>query len=133
MKILVCLEESEQSRSILPIARRLANLNSAQVDLVHVVEFEGRTLAEEDAEIRQSLHRCLEGFPAGARSVVLHERNAAQAIITYAQLHGTEIIAMASRARPSVAEALLGSTTHAVLRSGVAPVLVLNPREKHSD
>ncbi len=127
MKILVCLDESELSRSVLPIARRLANLNTAQVDLVQVIEFRGQSQAKEEDEIRKSLERCLEGFPSHARSVVLHERNAAEAIIAYARLQGAEIIAMVGRARPSVAEALLGSTTHAVLRSGVAPVLVVHP------
>lgn len=127
MRILVCLDESELSRAILPPVRRLAAASSAQVDIGHVLEFQGRSQAEEAATTRRVLEGVLEGFPADARTVVLHGTTASAVLIDYAAEHEIDIIAMASHVRPSVAEAILGSTTRSVLRSGVAPVLVVHP------
>jgi nucleotide-binding universal stress UspA family protein len=59
----------------------------------------------------------------------LHD-NATEAIIAQAQEEGSDVIVMATHSRGGLKRALFGSTTEAVIRSGVAPVLVVHPKEK---
>lgn len=72
----------------------------------------------------------MKGFPEDAREVVLLASDPAKAIIEYAQEQQADLIAMASHARGAVRELLAGSVTDAVVRSGVAPVLVVHTKKK---
>lgn len=53
---------------------------------------------------------------------------AAEEIIDFAKREGIELIAMATHGRSGLREALQGSVTEEVIRSGVAPVLVVRPK-----
>lgn len=58
---------------------------------------------------------------------MLRSANAAEAIISYACAQDADLIAMATHSRRRVAQLIWGSTTAAVVRSGVAPVVVIHP------
>ncbi len=51
-------------------------------------------------------------------------------IIEEARERGVDVIVMATHSRGPIARALFGSVTEQVVRSGVAPVLVVHPQEK---
>ena len=125
MRMLVCLEHTDLSRAALPIARSIAMATSADVTLVHVVVFRGQSISEESGEVRRALEGALEGFPPATQCTVLHGANSVDAIVAYAREHAPDLIVMASHARPRLTETLLGSTTRGVVRSRVAPVLVV--------
>jgi nucleotide-binding universal stress UspA family protein len=53
--------------------------------------------------------------------------DAARTIIERASVEQPDVIVMATHSRSPVGQMLFGSTTEAVIRSGVAPVLVVHP------
>ena len=55
--------------------------------------------------------------------------NVAQVIIDRAREDQIDVIVMATHSRGPLARALFGSTTEAVVRSGIAPVLLVHPKE----
>ncbi len=59
--------------------------------------------------------------------VVTNERPA-EAIIGFARDHGFDLIAMATHGRSGLRELVQGSVAAAVVRSGVAPVLLVRPK-----
>jgi nucleotide-binding universal stress UspA family protein len=52
---------------------------------------------------------------------------AASLIIEHAREEQADVIVMATRSRQGISHLLFGSTTEEVVRSGVAPVLVVHP------
>lgn len=54
-------------------------------------------------------------------------QNPADAIIETAQKYKSDVIVMATRGKTGIRHALFGSTTEKVVRSGVAPVLIVHP------
>ena len=69
------------------------------------------------------------GLPEGTKCVVLHAAHPAEALIAYAGDHQIGLIAMATHSRRGISHFVWGSSTEAVIRSGVAPVLVVRPHE----
>lgn len=68
---------------------------------------------------------CEQGVDAVAEVVM--GSDAAAAIIEYARTHNVDVIAMATHGRTGIARLLLGSVAEEVVRSGVAPVLLVRP------
>lgn len=60
---------------------------------------------------------------------VVVNSNASEAIIGYARANGIDLIAMATHGRGSLGILVQGSVASAVVRSGVAPVLLVRPVE----
>jgi nucleotide-binding universal stress UspA family protein len=73
----------------------------------------------------ESLFLRNEGFTV--KCEVLIDRDPANAIVGYAREHGPLYIAMATHGRGGLDRAVHGSVAEAVVRSGVAPVLVFHP------
>lgn len=67
----------------------------------------------------------------GVRSTpaVVESDKPEQAIVDYAREHRVDMIAMATHGRTGLSRAVRGSVIDAVIRSGVAPVLVCHPLE----
>ena len=80
-----------------------------------------------DQTVREALAHDLAGFPEGTTTAVLHGRKAGEVIAAYAGEAGFDLIAMATHSRHGLREMWVGSTTSAVVQSGVAPVLVVHP------
>lgn len=176
MKLLVCLDGTELSRSILPVARTFADALRAEVHLLHVinagavhetsarvpsldprpnvdstggpirvgreymtgsarlakqamVEDRDQALTRRENTVSDSLRVAAQGFAGEVQRVTRHGSNAAAAIIDYAATHHVDAIVMATHSRRRVAKLFVGSTTNAVIASGVAPVLVMHPTE----
>ncbi len=81
-----------------------------------------------EAELRdylvQRAHQ-LEGITCEVRAIIAHD--AAEAIIKEAKATGADLIAMTTHGRHGISHLINGSVTEKVIRSGVAPVLVLKP------
>jgi nucleotide-binding universal stress UspA family protein len=95
------------------------------------------TFAEDKTQAIERRMSELEGYllglahqlPAGtACNIEAHvSDNAAQVIIDRAKEDGIDVIAMTTRSPGRLAHAIFGSTTEAVVRSSVAPVLLVHP------
>lgn len=138
-RILVPLDGSELSALALPHAEAWAGRLGAEVHLVRAVAWAAEiyaapvsvyyppTLDEELAaaagayleRMRGSLHRDLTVRTATVRGP------AAAAIQGYVREQGIDLIVMATRGRGGLTRATLGSTADRVVRSGVAPVLLV--------
>ena len=85
---------------------------------------------------RHELEEYLEGIARqlGAQQRVDVEAHisgdAAQTIIDVATEEKPDVIVMATHSRAGLAHLLFGSTTEKVVRSGIAPVLVVHPKDK---
>lgn len=176
MKLLVCLDGTDLSNSILPVARTFAHAMCAEVHLLHVidagavretkarvssldprpnvdftggpirigrqymtgsdrlaeqavVEDRGQALTRRENMVSDDLRAAAAEFEGDVKRVTRHGSNAAAAIIDYAETHHVDAIVMATHSRRRVAKLIVGSTTNAVIASGVAPVLVMHPTE----
>jgi len=142
MKILVCVDQSEFSRAVIPAARKLASACQADLELVTVIPRrppagepwsgrEGMEAAAPDDEASGGARQLLEGiraeFDSPVEVTVLEGHSPAAAITQYARRTRPDVIAMATHSRGTVGEAALGSTAREVTRSGVSPVLLLHP------
>lgn len=94
-----------------------------------VSEWGDQALAAERSAAEDYLHHAAERF-AGVpvTTDVLLRKSVAEAIIDYARGCDINLIAMATHGRRRLAQVLLGSVAADVVRSGVAPVLLVKPR-----
>lgn len=67
-------------------------------------------------------------FRGKASPVVLAGSDPAKAIVEHAKKEGTDLIVITTNGRTGLAKVLMGSVASNVLKSGVAPVLMIRPR-----
>jgi nucleotide-binding universal stress UspA family protein len=125
--ILVPIDGSERSNSVLEPARELAGLFGASMTLLTVVPKEsqvGRATAarKQLKALADGLRR--EGVEADTR---LEHGHPPTVILAVAGEHDTDVIAMASRCRGPLTRMVLGSVSDEVLRRAEASVLVVSP------
>lgn len=84
-----------------------------------------RTLMEAHEYLRGLTRKLPEGTPVHAKAHI--SDRAAETIIACARAEAPDVIVMATHSRRAVSNAMFGSTTRRVVRSGVAPVLVVHP------
>lgn len=92
-----------------------------------MVEDRDRAVTRAEAEAKDALDALAATLPVRPLVAVLHGADAAEAITDYATEHAIDVIAMASHSRSRVGQMVFGSTTNAVIRRKVAPVLVVSP------
>jgi nucleotide-binding universal stress UspA family protein len=143
-RILVPLDGSERSETILPHVRNLAVGFEASLQLASVVSAPTRLPSmylphqaeeEEDrTEEIQEFTRYLESVADRLREdgltvdlVVLEGRKPADAILAQRKAEGADLVAMATRGRGGLVRMVTGSVADKVLRAGTAPVLIHRP------
>jgi nucleotide-binding universal stress UspA family protein len=83
---------------------------------------------EELAEYLQSIARQLpDGVPCTIETML--DADVKSAIVRFVTENQPDLIVMATHGRTGLVHALSGSVTESVVRSGVAPVLLVHPRE----
>lgn len=95
-----------------------------------VIEWRDQALHSSRSAVEDYLHRTAERF-AGLQvtTQILMRRSVGDAIVDYARESEIDLIAMATHGRRRFAQALLGSIAAEVVRSGVAPALLVKPKE----
>ena len=140
MKILVPLDGSIFSEAILGPVVQLADAMNAEVHLMRVGELEAGS-GGATVNIDQILVNAEEYMAQVARRFVsakvqvwaIPGDNPAQAILTFSQEQGVDLIAMSTRGRSGLGRWVFGSTADKVLQSTTTPLLLLRPRgEKDS-
>ena len=97
-----------------------------------IAETKEQAIERRLAELRDYLVGLGGQLPAGtaSRAVAEIDDDAAGAIMRVAEREGVDTIVMATHGRTGMARAILGSVAERVVRSGVAPVLLVRPKEK---
>jgi nucleotide-binding universal stress UspA family protein len=116
--ILVPLDGSERSASILPLVADVAKTYSSRVTLLHVVENEVPLGPAPDFE---PLRARLPGVPVAIRAV---SGTPAETILDVAANELFDLVAMTTHGRSGVARWALGSVAERVMRSCSTPLLV---------
>ena len=93
-------------------------------------ETKDQAIQRSQSELEDYLLRLAGRFPAGSRiHVEAHvSDHPARMIVERAREERPSMIVMASHSRAGMMRVFIGSTTEEVVRSGVAPVLVVHPR-----
>jgi len=117
----------EMSPAGAPSGTRLS-LPSPADTMPITVESREQAVERAEAELRDYLLTCaerLEGVQVTVHPVVADDP--AEVIIERARAEQADLIAMATHARSGLAHLIVGSVAERVIRSGVAPVLVVRP------
>jgi nucleotide-binding universal stress UspA family protein len=141
--VLVPLDGSAESESVLPHALELAGVRDATVTLLHIIEpifllgDEGLGLTPVALEAGATADRIERGrtYLAGVadrlaaeghavRTEVLNDVDPPGAILRYAGEHGSDVIAMSTHGRSGLARLAAGSVSDKVVRGGRLPVLL---------
>ncbi len=93
----------------------------------------GQAIERVESEARESLAdtaRALEAEGIDVVEKVMMSDDPAQEIVRFAKEQGFDFIAMATHGRSGLSEFVQGSVASAVVKSGVAPVLLVRPKGK---
>ena len=140
-RIVIAYDGSEGSREALEAGVETARVTGAVATLVYVRHaplpivgdpFYERALSRELHRGRDVLAeaRTYAADTGVAAETELLEGDAAEQILDLARLRGAELIVVGSRGRSAVAEALLGSVSHAIVHGADRPVLVARRRAR---
>lgn len=144
-KIMVPLDSSDLSESILPYARWFAKAFKPQVELLHVIDPEaisrlvepsaGRyadvVQMDEKRAVLEYLESVAGSFP-DPMAVSCHAGvgKAAEMIVKRAIAQSATLITMATHGRTGIQRWLLGSVANKVLHEATTPLLLVRPSEK---
>ena len=139
-RMLVCLDGSTTSASILPTARSWADELDLEAILVHVAYPVGDPVAgppvlpEETRAVTAELERTADEWNAAGidtRWQVMEDTDPASGIVRQAAHRGVDLVAMATHGRTGLERLLVGSVAAAVMRRSPVPVLTLRPEHLH--
>ena len=135
--ILVPLDGSQLSETVLPMAGVLAEQNHARLILFHVIEQNPpetvhgeRHLTDVQeasaylAQVRQSLP---EEINVDQHVHTSAEKDVANSIVTHSQELGVDLIAMCAHGQSGLQKRIFGNIAQTVLNQGDVPVLLLSP------
>lgn len=112
-----------------PSGSRLAMATPAEV-IPHAAEDREQAIERLEASLKDYLANCAARLPGLAvQTRVLISDDPARTIIDVAREEAVDWIAMTTHGRSGISRLLAGSVANAVIRSGIAPVLVVHPTE----
>jgi nucleotide-binding universal stress UspA family protein len=139
-RMLVCLDGSATSASILPVARGVAVALDLEVVVLHVIypldpasgpDLDG---AEEPQLIAAALERAASGFAddgVGVEARIVDATVVADAIAEQAAQALVDVVAMATHGRTGLRRLLAGSVAMDAIRRSPVPLLLQRPAELH--
>ena len=143
-KILVPLDGSKLSESVLPEAEKLATISKAEICLIRVAYSPVNMLRTEpfarQAEITReaeqylkNIKKHLEAKGLTVESWVWYGPNAAKEILNHIEFFGTDLIVMATHGRSGLRHLLMGSVAESVVRNTTKPVILVRPQPEAID
>lgn len=138
--ILVPLDGSELSETVLPLAGLLADKNQAKLILLHIIEQnppesvhgEHHLTNQEEASIY--LDRVCQTLPEGL-NIEQHvhtsaEKSVSISIVEHSKELNVDLIAMCAHGQSGLQKRIFGNIAQAVLNMGDVPVLLLSPEKE---
>lgn len=141
-KILVPLDGSKMSEAVLPQVRSLAHMYGAEVLVLEVTEPlrpglypHGVALLEPivremKAEANSYVHHIAGTFndhEIHSQATVIDAVDTANAILSYAEDHEVDLIALSTHGRTGIGRWMLGSVADKVIHAAKMPVLLVRP------
>jgi nucleotide-binding universal stress UspA family protein len=141
MKVLATFDGSACSESILPHVSWIARVPGVRIVLLSVADApdqpppvwdrdtDGSAIIGDEAETEKYLRAIARRLPIGPRYkfLAVSARRAGVAIVETAMREQPDVIVMATHGRTGAVHLLFGDTAEQVVRSGVAPVLLVHP------
>jgi nucleotide-binding universal stress UspA family protein len=138
--ILVPLDGSQLSETVLPMAGILAQQNHARLILFHVIEknppetVHGERHLTNEQEASAYLSNVAKTLPQGV-TVDQHvhssaEKDVANSIVAHSQELKVDLIAMCTHGQSGLQKRIFGNIAQTVLNQGVVPVLLLSPEKE---
>jgi nucleotide-binding universal stress UspA family protein len=138
--ILVPLDGSKLSETVLPMAGLLAQQNHARLILFHVIEqnppdmVHGERHLTREMEAAAYLDQVSRELPAGImvdRHVhTVAEKNVAESIVEHSKDLGVDLIAMCAHGQSGLQKRIFGNIAQEVLNIGDVPVLLISPEKE---
>lgn len=134
----VCVDGSDVSDAMVPIALAWAQRLRLRVDVVHVAtpfphpDAPASLVRPDEGEALELVRRTTERFRAAgldAGWTLIEETEVARELVAAAQRAPGGMLALATHGRTGLARVLLGSVANAVLRTTTAPALVVRPSD----
>jgi nucleotide-binding universal stress UspA family protein len=145
VRLLVAIDFADSTKRLLAVARNTAQATNAEVYLVHVAEpdptfvgFEAgpQVVREQVAQEFREQHRALQAHAEEFRAAgvnttaLLVQGPTAKTILAEAARLNADLIIMGTHGRTALADILVGSVSHAVLRNADLPVLLVPVRKR---
>ena len=136
MKILATFDESPFSETSVSTLTMLATVPGVEIALTSVAEitaaFGDDAIRQRRQELESYLTQIVNRLPKGptyrvSTDVAMYPMDAAAVLVERAQSEHPDLIVMATHGRSGVVHMLLGSVAEKIVRSGVAPVLLVHP------
>jgi nucleotide-binding universal stress UspA family protein len=139
-KILVPLDGSKLSETVLPLAALLAHQSQARLILIHVIEqnppdtVHGERHLTNQQEASDYLDQVCQSLPAEL-IVERHvhtsaEKNVANSIVEHSKELGVDLIVMCAHGQSGLEKRIFGNIAQEVLTMGDVPVLLLSPEKE---
>ena len=138
--ILVPLDGSQLSETVLPLAALLAKQNQAKLILFHVIEqhppdtIHGEHHLTDQQEASAYLEKVSQSLPDGLildRHVhTSAEKNVAVSIVEHSKEMGVDLIVMCAHGQSGLQKRIFGNIAQDVLNMGDVPVLLLSPEKE---
>ncbi|MFL2759523.1 MAG: universal stress protein [Dehalococcoidia bacterium] len=126
-KILLPVDGSETSKSIIPYCTNLAQKNDGHITLFSVKTGDASTQQLVDSTLNELLD-------SGLRADSIRVKGAAaDQIVFYAENNNYDLIAMSTQGRNGMKRAVIGSVTEEVIRTTSLPVLTVNGSKNNSE
>ena len=143
-RILVPLDGSKLSESVLPEVEKLASVSNIEICLIRVVYSpiillqsdplkHQADVVREAEQYLENLKNQLEAKGFTVDSWVWYEPNAAEAILKHIEFFGTDLIVMATHGRSGLQHLLMGSIAEKVVHSATKPVMLVRPNPETLD
>jgi nucleotide-binding universal stress UspA family protein len=146
-KILVPLDYSEYSKSLLETSLLAARATGAKLDILHVIEplpfpvsLTGMmSVYDVLPRIRERSEECLNQYLNDLdggdveSELFIEDGHAANTIVKFVDEHDEDVVIVATHGLSGVKRFLIGSVTDRVVRGASCPVLVVKPTEQDQD
>ncbi len=138
--ILVPLDGSKLSETVLPLAALLAQQNHAKLTLFHVIEqhppdtVHGERHLTDQNEANEYLEEMIRSLPDNI-NIDRHvhtsaEKNVAVSIVEHSKELGVDLIVMCAHGQSGLQKRIFGNIAQQVLNLGDVPVLLLSPEKE---
>jgi nucleotide-binding universal stress UspA family protein len=138
--ILVPLDGSKLSETVLPLASMLAQQSHAKLILFHVIEqhapdtIHGERHLTDEHEASRYLDQIIQALPentiADRHVHTSAEKNVADSIVEHSREMGVDLIALCAHGQSGLQKRIFGNIAQEVLTRGDVPVLLISPEKE---